>query len=58
MKKDFLNVEDIAIEFMLSKRKVRELFRNKKIPGIKIAGKYITTRDKLKSFVERNDNND
>jgi excisionase family DNA binding protein len=50
--KDFLTVKDVALELQISERKVRELFNQNKIPGKKIAGKYITTRDLLKKYIE------
>lgn len=56
MKKDFLSVEDVSIELKLSKRKIRKLFHDKKLPGRKIAGKYIITRDSLKNFIDEKEN--
>ena len=52
MNKDFLGVKEVAEELGLSERTVRELFKNKVLPGKKIAGKYVTTRDLVKKFIE------
>jgi excisionase family DNA binding protein len=50
--KDFLTVKDVAEELQISERKVRELFNQNIIQGKKVAGKYITTRDLLKKYIE------
>ena len=55
MSKDFLTVDDISNEFNLSKRKIRELFRNGKIKGRKIGNKYITTKKFLSEYIEASD---
>jgi excisionase family DNA binding protein len=51
--KDFLTVKDVAGELQISERKVRELFNKNKIPGKKVAGKYLTTRDLLRKYIEK-----
>ncbi|MFA5460056.1 MAG: helix-turn-helix domain-containing protein [Candidatus Paceibacterota bacterium] len=52
MDKDFLTVEDIAEILKLSKRTIREKLKKGELPGKKIAGKYITTRELLKKFID------
>jgi len=53
MEKEFLTVEDVAEKLGFSKRTVRELFSKGEIKGRKVKGKYITTRDLLKEFIEK-----
>jgi excisionase family DNA binding protein len=52
MDKDFLTVDDVAIILKLSKRTIREKFKKGELPSKKIAGKYITTRELLKKFID------
>jgi len=52
MDKDFLTAEEVAEILQLSVRKIREMFKNKELPGRKVAGKYRTTRDLLKKYIE------
>jgi excisionase family DNA binding protein len=54
--KEILNVEEVAELLNLSRRTVRDLFRNGEIKGNKIAGKYYTTLDILKNHIESEDN--
>ena len=49
--KDFLTVHDIAQELGLTARTVRRLFSIGKLQGKKVAGKYISTREALKEFI-------
>jgi excisionase family DNA binding protein len=50
--KDFLSVKDVAEELQLSERVIRDMFKSGELPGRKIAGKYRTTRDLLKKYIE------
>ena len=54
--KEFLLVGDIAEILQISENTARNLFKDKKIPGKKIAGKYVTTKDLLKKFIESDQN--
>ena len=52
MNKDFLTVKDVAELLQLSERTVRRLFNKDIIKSKKVAGKYITTSDLLKKYIE------
>jgi excisionase family DNA binding protein len=52
MSKDFLTVKDVAQELGLTERTVRELFNTGVIKARKIAGKYVTTREIIKAYIE------
>lgn len=48
----FLDVRAVAAILGLTERAVRNLFRTGDIKARKVAGKYITTRDLLKAYIE------
>lgn len=52
---DFLDTNDVAEILGLSVRTIRELFRTNKIKSKKIGGKYFTTRDIIKKYIESED---
>ena len=52
MDKDFLTVREVAKILDLTERTVRDLFNKGTIKARKIAGKYVTTRDILKAYIE------
>ncbi|MGE5437042.1 MAG: helix-turn-helix domain-containing protein [Syntrophothermus sp.] len=49
---EFLNVKDVALELDITERKARELMSSGEIKSKKVAGKYITTKDILKKYIE------
>lgn len=49
---EFLNVKDVALELDITERKARELMSSGEIKSKKVAGKYITTLDILKKYIE------
>ncbi|HPZ10687.1 MAG TPA: helix-turn-helix domain-containing protein [Candidatus Eremiobacteraeota bacterium] len=53
MDKDFLTVKDVAKELSITERTARALFKKGTIKGRKVAGKYITTKDLLKAYIEQ-----
>ena len=53
MQKDFLTVKDVAKELQITERTARELLKKGEIKGKKVAGKYITTMDLLKEYIEK-----
>jgi excisionase family DNA binding protein len=52
MDKEFLTVKDVAAMLSLTERTVRELFKSGEIKARKVAGKYVTTKDLLKAYIE------
>lgn len=56
MDKEFLTVKDVAKLLDITERTVRALFKKGKIKARKIAGKYITTTDLLKAYIEEGKN--
>ncbi len=52
MDKEFLTVKDVAELLGITERTVRALFKQGKVKARKVAGKYITTRDLLKAYIE------
>lgn len=50
--KEFLTVKDIATMLDITERTARDLLRTKDIKARKIAGKYITTKQALREYVE------
>ncbi len=53
MDKEFLTVKDVAELLEITERTVRALCKQGKIKARKVAGKYITTKDLLKAYIEQ-----
>jgi predicted site-specific integrase-resolvase len=55
MDKDFLNVSDISKILGITRVTARQLFNLGKIPGRKLANRWIISKEQFKNYVERND---
>ncbi len=49
--KEYLEVEDVAEVLHMHPETVREMLREKKIPGRKIGRKWLTSRKQLDEFI-------
>jgi excisionase family DNA binding protein len=55
MDKEYLNVDDIAKILNIHRVTALNMFNKGRLPGRKLANRWIISKDQFKKYVERND---